>query len=133
MQTDNRPLLATLMAFGRPASAILGIALLVGCSSSSAEGASHPDAAAGDASLGDASLGDAAPGDARASDAGPPLDYSKADNWVCGPAAGHDNCLDPQTASQIDADGSTTSVSPAPVTSPKLDCFYVYPTVAFQP
>jgi hypothetical protein len=124
MQSDNRPLLTTSVALGRPASAILGIALLVGCSSSAAEGSSHPDAA-----VGDASLADAAPGDARVSDAGPPLDYSKAGNWVCGPNASHDYCLDPQTATRIDADASTTGVTLPVATSPKIDCFYVYPTV----
>jgi Protein of unknown function (DUF3089) len=79
-------------------------------------------------------VGDASPADAAAAaaagDAGrTPLDYSQASNWVCGPTASHDYCRDPQTASQINEDGSTTSVTLPVATNPKVDCFYVYPTV----
>jgi hypothetical protein len=93
----------------------VGIGLLAGCSSSKSEasapsGPGHSDAAAGDAGR-------------------TPLDYSKGDNWACGPAASHDYCLDPQTVSQINADGSAPMVTLPVAKSPKLDCFYVYPTV----
>src|SRR5215472_18217240 len=56
-------------------------------------------------------------------------DYSDPTMWLCGSHAMHDYCLDVQSATQINPDGSQVDATTPPATSTKLDCFYIYPTV----
>ena len=53
--------------------------------------------------------------------------------WLCRPGAAHDPCLTSQTTTVVGADGSTKVVTTEPAAEPKVDCFYVYPTVSAQP
>jgi hypothetical protein len=56
-------------------------------------------------------------------------DYSDPAMWLCGSLAKHDYCLDVQSATQVNPDGSQADATTPPATSTKLDCFYIYPTV----
>lgn len=61
-----------------------------------------------------------------------PLDYTRAQAWVCRPDK-IDTCRDDQTTLVIQADGSTQRQQFIPARLPKADCFYVYPTVSNGP
>lgn len=64
---------------------------------------------------------------------GPPAtDYSLDANWLCrGEHRGA--CAQEQTATVIAADGRMTREAFTPAADPPIDCFYVYPTVSFDP
>jgi hypothetical protein len=49
--------------------------------------------------------------------------------WLCGARAPHDYCLDAQSITTIHADLTQTTRSLSPATKPKVDCFYVYPSL----
>jgi len=53
--------------------------------------------------------------------------------WLCRPGAAHDPGLTSQTTTVVGADGSTKWSPPSRLAEPKVDCFYVYPTVSAQP
>jgi hypothetical protein len=91
-----------------------------------------PDAAKPDsgATPGAPDAGAGADSGAAADGGLPPMDYAKADSWVCGPNAKQDYCLEPLTATAVEPDGTTKDVSLDAAADPKIDCFYVYPTVA---
>lgn len=58
-------------------------------------------------------------------------DYRVAANWLCLPGRA-DACRSDQTATAVAA-GGTTSVAPwRAAKAPKIDCFYVYPTVSLD-
>jgi Protein of unknown function (DUF3089) len=61
----------------------------------------------------------------------PGLDYADAANWVCRPGA--PACGDDLTAAALGADGRVRIERFAPAAHPKIDCFYVYPTVSMSP
>lgn len=50
--------------------------------------------------------------------------------WLCRPGVTPDPCTNSLTAISIDGKGRRTLVKAPPTTSPKIDCFYVYPTVS---
>lgn len=56
-------------------------------------------------------------------------DYANTANWVCLPGR-HDSCAADIDATAIAADGSTSKITPVRDADPKVDCFYVYPTVS---
>jgi hypothetical protein len=58
-----------------------------------------------------------------------PADYGDAGNWVCRPGRA-DDCAADLGATAIAADGATSVVPALPAGDPKIDCFYVYPTVS---
>lgn len=58
-----------------------------------------------------------------------PLSYSDASRWVCLPGAASDACKTELTATVIAPDGTRSVVTHRPAKDPKVDCFYVYPTV----
>lgn len=60
-------------------------------------------------------------------------DYRDTANWLCHPGRDDDACDIDLTATQIDADGSTVILPFEPATDPGFDCFYIYPTVSFDP
>src|SRR5262249_42135495 len=53
--------------------------------------------------------------------------------WLCKPGQTPNPCLDPLTTPVVGADGTKTVQNDVPATDPKIDCFYVYPTVSTQP
>lgn len=62
--------------------------------------------------------------------------YADAARWLCGPDAITDHCATADlSATRIDANGTTAKdvVPHVPSKDPKVDCFYVYPTVRFEP
>ena len=53
--------------------------------------------------------------------------------WLCAPGQADDPCTSNLSSTTVTANGSTSvTPSPAPATSSKFDCFYVYPTVSRQ-
>jgi len=57
--------------------------------------------------------------------------YANPAMWLCRPdlPLGADHCRVDLTATEIRPDGSRVAVSYVPAAAPKVDCFYVYPTV----
>ncbi len=52
--------------------------------------------------------------------------------WLCRPGQSPDPCTSDETTTVVAADGSKTIEHDKPATDPKVDCFYVYPTVSTQ-
>ena len=61
------------------------------------------------------------------------VDYSKPESWLCRPGRTDDACAVDLTTTIIAADGAMTREAFTPHPSPPIDCFYVYPTVSFDP
>ncbi|HWU15719.1 MAG TPA: DUF3089 domain-containing protein, partial [Caulobacter sp.] len=61
-----------------------------------------------------------------------PNDYARDDNWLCRPGR-DDACAADQTATVIQADGSTRVEPFKANPDAPIDCFYVYPTVSSDP
>src|SRR5580658_1043099 len=61
-----------------------------------------------------------------------PNDYAKPENWLCLPGR-QDACAVDLTTTIIAADGSMREEPWTAATDPKVDCFYVYPTVSLEP
>ena len=61
-----------------------------------------------------------------------PNDYSQPENWLCLPGR-QDACAVDLTTTVIAADGSMTKEAWMAAADPKVDCFYVYPTVSLEP
>lgn len=59
-------------------------------------------------------------------------DYSDPKTWLCLPGR-EDACARDLTATVVQADGATSRESFKPAEDPKIDCFYVYPTVSGDP
>jgi len=60
--------------------------------------------------------------------------YADDANWLCRPDLAVDHCTsDPIDSTIIRPDGSTVVEPRAVATNPKVDCFYVYPTVNLAP
>lgn len=57
------------------------------------------------------------------------LNYDDAANWLCLPGKSGDVCQTDLSATEIRADGSEIAAPHVAATDPKIDCFYVYPTV----
>jgi len=53
--------------------------------------------------------------------------------WLCKPGLADNPCLSGLTATAVAADGTKTVERSQPAPDPKVDCFYVYPTVSNQP
>ena len=53
--------------------------------------------------------------------------------WLCKPGLAENPCLAPLTTTLIDTDGPAGVERVKRARRPKLDCFYVYPTVSGQP
>jgi len=61
-----------------------------------------------------------------------PNDYTKPENWLCLPGR-QDACTIDLTTTLIAADGTLTTEQWHAAADPKVDCFYVYPTVSREP
>ena len=59
-------------------------------------------------------------------------DYSLGQNWLCLPDQ-RDACDVPLDVTDVAAAGTLTRTPIKPAASPAFDCFYVYPTVSFDP
>lgn len=60
--------------------------------------------------------------------------YADPARWLCGPDANPDHCTSADLSStRILDDGSTSVVEHTAAPAPAIDCFYVYPTVRFEP
>ena len=57
------------------------------------------------------------------------LDYADANNWVCRPDR---PCREDLKTAVLSADGSVRLERFEPAADPKIDCFYVYPTVSLS-
>jgi hypothetical protein len=53
--------------------------------------------------------------------------------WLCRPGLANNPCTGDLTSTLIASDGSTKVQHAAAAKDPKIDCFYVYPTVSSQP
>ena len=53
--------------------------------------------------------------------------------WLCRPGLAGDPCTQSLTATAVRADGSRQVEHASPARDPRIDCFYVYPTVSTQP
>ena len=62
----------------------------------------------------------------------PKNDYAKAGNWLCLPGQ-EDACATDEDATIVKANGTLTPEKFKPAKDPGVDCFYVYPTVSFDP
>ena len=58
-------------------------------------------------------------------------DYSNPATWLCRPGR-EAMCTTDQQATVVRADGKTTIKAWKAAANPKIDCFYVYPTVSFD-
>ncbi len=52
--------------------------------------------------------------------------------WLCRPGVSPDPCTEALTATAVAADGTRTIEHARAAVSPKIDCFYVYPTVSAE-
>lgn len=66
---------------------------------------------------------------APAMSAAAPNDYAQPATWLCRPGA-PGACAQDQTATVAAASGRLTREAYTPAAAPKIDCFYVYPTVS---
>ncbi len=53
--------------------------------------------------------------------------------WLCRPGLADNPCLSSLTATVVPAKGASRVVTASDASNPKIDCFYVYPTVSLQP
>ena len=60
-------------------------------------------------------------------------DYADMEDWLCHPDKASDACAIDLTATAIAADGTTSIIPFEPAATPEFDCFYIYPTVSFDP
>jgi pimeloyl-ACP methyl ester carboxylesterase len=56
-------------------------------------------------------------------------DYSKSESWLCLPGR-DDVCAKPLPTTALNANGYGSVGQALPASDPKIDCFYVYPTVS---
>jgi len=61
-----------------------------------------------------------------------PLSYGESVRWVCLPGAAFDACKTELTATSIKKGGERTPAPHHAAASPRVDCFYVYPTVDLE-
>ncbi|HTQ15329.1 MAG TPA: DUF3089 domain-containing protein [Rhizomicrobium sp.] len=59
-------------------------------------------------------------------------DYTRDASWLCRPGRA-DACVNDQTATIVNADGATSVEKWSADPDAPVDCFYVYPTVSFDP
>src|SRR4051812_716519 len=54
--------------------------------------------------------------------------------WLCRPGLAGDPCTTDLTTTRVSAAGTVLGTDrPRPAARPKVDCFYVYPTISDQP
>lgn len=60
-------------------------------------------------------------------------DYANPQLWLCRPDLKVDTCHVDLTATVVPGSGKLSIEKFKPASAPKIDCFYVYPTVSFDP
>ena len=58
-----------------------------------------------------------------------PMDYERPESWLCRPDLPADACRGDLDVTELRPDGTRVVVPFVPASQPKVDCFYVYPTV----
>lgn len=58
-----------------------------------------------------------------------PMDYERPESWLCRPDLPTDACRGDLDVTELRPDGTRVVVPFVPAPQPKVDCFYVYPTV----
>ena len=53
--------------------------------------------------------------------------------WLCRPGLADNPCLTDQATTLVEPSGATRVVPSAPAAHPRVDCFYVYPTISDEP
>jgi len=61
-----------------------------------------------------------------------PMAYDASSRWVCQPGAAFDACTTELTATELEPDGTRKLLPRHAAAHPKVDCFYVYPTVDLE-
>ena len=61
-----------------------------------------------------------------------PVDYGRAENWLCRPGR-EQLCTDDAAVTIVGPDGRAKPDKPPGNQRPAADCFYVYPTVSLDP
>ena len=61
------------------------------------------------------------------------VDYTQDASWLCRPNRTGDACSADLTATSVAANGKLSTTDIKAAVSPKIDCFYVYPTVSTDP
>ena len=64
--------------------------------------------------------------------AAPKVDYSNSALWLCKPGLADDKCKINLDATIIKANGNTSVEKYRAAKDPKIDCFFVYPTVSLD-
>lgn len=81
-----------------------------------------PDASSNDAAAEDSSTGEVPKYRSEV--------YALDENWMCRSGLGDDVCGKPADATEIKPDKTLAAISAPATAAKKIDCFYVYPTVA---
>ncbi len=63
----------------------------------------------------------------------PSPNYATMDHWMCHPDKTDGPCRGELDVTQVNADGSTEIIPFEASADPQFDCFYVYPTISFDP
>jgi pimeloyl-ACP methyl ester carboxylesterase len=63
----------------------------------------------------------------------PPVDYANPANWMCRPGVDDGTCSANLDAMTVAADGKRTPAPYKAAGTPKIDCFYIYPTASSDP
>jgi hypothetical protein len=61
-----------------------------------------------------------------------PLDYADPENWACRGTPG-DTCTHDYPMARVTTDGTQTLRTVTPAGDPPIDCFFIYPTMDWQP
>jgi len=64
---------------------------------------------------------------------GAPASSPSSTVWLCRPGLAHNPCTGSLAATVVHPDGTRTVQRATPASHPRVDCFYVYPTVSAQP
>jgi len=109
---------------GAAVAALVALALVAAACGSSSK---SPSAAGGTSTTTSATT---------ATTAGTPVSIANAPTntvWLCKPGVSPDPCAGGLDSTAVAADGTKTVQKASVATDPKIDCFYVYPTVSTQP
>jgi hypothetical protein len=60
------------------------------------------------------------------------MPYSESSQWICQPGTALDACKTELTATDLEPDGTRKPLPHHAAAHPKVDCFYVYPTVDLE-
>lgn len=111
--------------------AVVMAACLVAAGTACSSGSSAKASSSGAKGTGSLAARDSG-ADTQASNTTKPVTRPSNTVWLCRPGLADNPCDTPRAATAVAADGTQSPVKDNPVADPKIDCFYVYPTVSFQ-